>query len=256
LYYQLKTYVKFLFKATNQHGVHSPFVFNLVTKCFYNKANFSEYSILEKYRDHLLQSKKTIEITEFGAGSRVFKSNTRPISAIAKNAGISRKRQQLLFRLANYLQVRSILELGTSLGLGTSALTLGNPLGKTITVEGCPATSEEAKKCFKLFGLNNIELYHNTFEDFFRKNTKTYDLVYIDGSHNKEKTLRYFEILQNRIHNNSVVLFDDIYWSREMTEAWQEIIKHPNVRVSIDTYQWGILFFRKEQKKQHFSIRL
>ena len=30
-----KKYLLFLWKSTNQHGVHSPFVFRLVTQCFY-----------------------------------------------------------------------------------------------------------------------------------------------------------------------------------------------------------------------------
>ena len=123
--HSIKSYLKFLWNSKNQHGVHSPFVYNLVTKCFYDKTNYEEYSILKSYRKTLLANKETIEVTDFGAGSRVFKSNTRPINQIAKNAGISPKRAKLLFRIVNYIQPNSILEIGTSLGLATSALALG-----------------------------------------------------------------------------------------------------------------------------------
>jgi hypothetical protein len=41
-----------------------------------------------------------------------------------------------------------------------------------------------------------------------------------------------------------------------MTEAWQTIKAHPKVSVTIDTYQWGMVFFRKEQAKEHFTIRI
>ena len=37
--FRIKTYVNFLLRSTNQHGVHSPFVYNLVTKCFYNRSD-------------------------------------------------------------------------------------------------------------------------------------------------------------------------------------------------------------------------
>lgn len=123
---QLKSYLKFLWNSKNEHGVHSPFVFSLVTKCFYDKKKYAEYSILKNYRKSLLENYNTIEVTDFGAGSRVFKSNTRAINQIAKNAGISKKRAELLFRITNYFQPSTILEIGTSLGLATSALSLGN----------------------------------------------------------------------------------------------------------------------------------
>jgi hypothetical protein len=40
-----------------------------------------------------------------------------------------------------------------------------------------------------------------------------------------------------------------------MTEAWETIKKHPQVTVTIDTFYWGIVFFRKAQAKEHFTIR-
>lgn len=254
--YQIKSYLQFLTRATNQHSVHSPFVYDLVTKCFYDTSFYSEYEILDKHRQQLLQSSETIIVKDFGAGSRVFKENNRKVHAIAKNAGVTRKRQQLLFRLARYFQPNCSLELGTSLGLGSIALALGNSNGKLHTVEGCPETSAVAATLFKSFDINNINLHNESFDDYFRKNKPNYDLVYIDGNHSKEHTLRYFAAILDQVHNHSIVIFDDIYWSSEMTEAWNIIKEHPMVSVSIDTFQWGLISFRKEQVKEHFSIRL
>ncbi len=255
--YQIKSFLKFLSNSTNEHGVHSPFVFELLTECFYSKTHYPEYKILSSYRKKLLNSAETIEITDFGQGSRVFKSNKRKIAAIAKNAGITSKRQRLLFRLVRYFKSENTFELGTSLGLATTAIALGNPVSKVHTVEGCPNTAAKAQSYFNDFKLKNIVVYTSTFEEFFVKNnSKTNNLVYIDGNHNKEKTLDYFEILLNQITNDSVFIFDDIYWSPEMTEAWETIKAHPKVTVSIDTFYWGLVFFRNEQQKQHFNIRL
>ncbi len=107
----IKSYANFLWKSKNEHGIHSPFVFDLVTKCFYDKQNYPEYSILKDYRQSLLQNRNTIEVTDFGAGSKVFKSNSRAINQIAKNAGISVKRAELLFRITRYFQPATILEM-------------------------------------------------------------------------------------------------------------------------------------------------
>ncbi len=256
LIYQIRSYLNFLKRSTNQHGVHSPFVYDLVTKCFYDRSAHDEYSILKKYRQQLLNNSERIKVTDFGAGSRVFKSNDRKITSIAKNAGITKKRQRLLFRLVHYFKPALSLELGTSLGLGTVAIAQGHPNGQVTTIEGCPNTAAIAKTQFDDFQLSNLELRNETFEDFFNSISQKYDLVYIDGNHSMERTLSYFEQLLPSATNDSVFIFDDIYWSPEMTSAWQKICSHPKVTVSIDTFEWGLVFFRREQEKQHFRIRL
>ncbi|MEZ4858796.1 MAG: class I SAM-dependent methyltransferase [Flavobacteriaceae bacterium] len=255
--YQIKSYLKFLSKSTNQHGVHSPFVYDFVTKCIYLKKQTSEYKVLKSIRKNVLSNKSVISVTDFGRGSRVFTSNQRQVAAIAKNAGISLKRQKLLFRIVSYFKPKRILELGTSVGLGTASLSLGNPSATITTIEGCPNTSNIATQLFQEFQLKNIHLKNETFENFFKEATNnSYDLVYIDGNHSKENTLQYFNFLLKKTHNDALFIFDDIYWSPSMTAAWQEIIQHPKVTVSMDIFHWGLVFFRKEQEKQHFTIRL
>lgn len=253
----LKSYINFIWNSKNEHGVHSPFVFDLVTKCFYDKTKYPEYSTLKKYRNSLLANKNTIEVTDFGAGSRVFKSNTRQISKIAQTAGISPKRAELLFRIVKYSQPESILEIGTSLGLATSALSLGNTSSKIITLEGCPKTQEQAQVQSRNFGTKNIEFINTEFSSYlknFQLQSSNFQFIYFDGNHSQKATLEYFELLLPTIINDSVWIFDDIHWSEEMENAWEIIKNHPKVKVTIDTFQWGIVFFRAEQEKEHFVI--
>jgi predicted O-methyltransferase YrrM len=255
----IKSYLKFLWNSKNEHGVHSPFVFDLITKCFYDKKSKPEYAVLKSYRKSLLENKNTIEVTDFGAGSRVFKSNTRAINQIAKTAGITLKRAELLFRITNYFQPENILEIGTSLGLATSALSLGNPKGKITTLEGCANTNSIAKNQFEKFRFKNIHSVVTEFSTYLKTQDpkpKTQDLIYFDGNHSKQATLNYFELLLPTLTNETVWIFDDIHWSADMEEAWGIIKKHPKVTVTIDTFQWGIVFFRIEQEKEHFVIRL
>ncbi|MCD0473203.1 class I SAM-dependent methyltransferase [Flavobacterium sp. EDS] len=260
--FQIKSYLKFLWKSKNEHAVHSPFVFNLLTKCFYDKKAKSEYAILNTYRKSFLQNKNTIEVTDFGAGSKIFENNTRQISKIAKTAGISPKRTKLLFRITAYFKPNSILEIGTSLGLATSALALGNPKATVTTLEGCPETARLAQLQLQKFNCTNVESVVTEFESYFRSlqlklktETKNYDLIYFDGNHSKKATLDYFDLLLPTVSNDTVWIFDDIHWSPEMEEAWEIIKNHPKVKVTIDTYQWGLVFFRYEQEKEHFIIR-
>jgi predicted O-methyltransferase YrrM len=237
--------------------VHSPFVYDLVTKCFYDNTKYPDYSKLKKYRVALLKNKSIIKITDFGSGSRVFKSNERQISAIAKNSGTTLKRAQLLYRLVNYFKPKQTLELGTSLGIATQAIALGHYKNNITSLEGCPNSSKFTIKQLEELNIKNVIVETGEFEATLPKlKEKSYDLIFFDGNHNKEATLNYFNNLVDKTHNDSVFIFDDIYWSKGMLEAWKQIKSHPKVTVTIDTFFWGFIFFRKEQVKENFKLRL
>lgn len=254
MWYSLLAYIKFLFKSTNQHGVHSPFVYHLVTQCFYDKTKHPEYEVLKTYRKALLKNNTKISITDLGPGSKKTASKQRLVSEIAKTSGSSLKRTQLLFRLSTYFKSPAVLELGTSLGLATQAMHLGHRHSKITTIEGCPNLSAFTKS-----QINNENICFKTgdFSDVLETLTQpSFDIVFFDGNHTQEATMAYFETLLPKAHNNTLFIFDDIYWSKGMTAAWESIKNHPKVTVTIDTYFWGFVFFRKEQAKEHFTVRL
>ena len=251
-------YLKFITKSSNQHGVHSPFVYSLVTKCFYKKTDDRSLKSFSKIKQQLIINKTFIKVTDFGAGSKVFRSKNREVTRIAEVAGISDKKANLLIRLIQYFKPENILEIGTSLGLGTTAIKIGNRDSKITTLEGCPETSKIAQELFKKNNLKKINIIVGNFKETLPKVVKgqKFNFIYFDGNHNKKATLNYFNACLQTITNNSVWIFDDIYWNKEMKSAWSEIKKHQKVIVTIDIFHWGIVFFRKEQEKEHFKIRL
>ncbi|WP_242117927.1 O-methyltransferase [Aestuariivivens sediminicola] len=255
--YQSIQYIRFLFNSTNQHGVHSPFVFNLVTQCFYDTTDHKAYHQLKQYRQELIKDKRRIHVTDLGAGSQVMKRQERKISRIAERAGTTLSRAKLLFRLSQYFNCQTVLELGTSLGMATYALSLGNPKVRLTTIEGCPNLAAHTQQQLQNHGATQIESINGAFGNVLQQvKSNNYDLVFFDGNHQKEATLAYFDTLLDTAHNDSLFIFDDIYWSKGMTEAWETIKQHPRVTVTIDTFFWGMVFFRKEQAKEHFRIRV
>ncbi len=257
MWHAIKAYFIFLWHSKNAHGVHSPFVYNLVTKCFYNNQKQPDYKILSDFRNNHLLNTDYIEVKDFGAGSRVFRSNKRQIRQIAENAGISRSYAQLLYRITGYFKPDKILEIGTSLGLATVSLQKGNPDAQLITLEGCPETARIARQSFVQFNLS-AESKITSFEKYFDSisSQDQFDLVYFDGNHSEEATITYFKKLLPTVTNTSCWIFDDIHWSEGMENAWKFIQNHPKVTVTIDTFQWGIVFFRTEQIKENFIIRV
>ncbi|MBI4946382.1 MAG: class I SAM-dependent methyltransferase [Bacteroidetes bacterium] len=250
-------YIQYLLTAKTPHGIHSPFVFELVNEVINKKGSYYAFNNIEKLRRKMLFSLREIEVTDLGTG----KSGKRTISAIAELSLKSAKYGQLLFRLVNHFKPNSILELGTSLGISTAYLASANPNAKVITIEGCPNIAAEARKNFESLSLDNIETVVGDFDVVLTSNIQhliskgKLDFIFFDGNHRKEPTLQYFTQCLEHAGNDSVFIFDDIHWSDEMESAWEEIKSHPQVRVSIDLFFLGLVFFRKEQAKENFIVR-
>jgi predicted O-methyltransferase YrrM len=256
-----KKYLHYYLTSSNSrgHGIHSPFVFGFITKVLNNKQHHPEYDRVESLRQQLLKDKSVLNIKDFGAGSSVAKTDKRTIASIAHNAAKSKKYSQLLFRTVKKYQPETILELGTSLGICTSYLALAKPGSKVITLEGATEVAAVAKNNFKSLGLQNVSITEGNFDNTLLSvisPLSSVDFAFVDGNHRLEPTLKYFHELLSKTTSNSIMIFDDIHWSREMEQAWETIREHPSVRCTIDLFFAGIVFFREEfREKQHFVIR-
>jgi len=241
------------------HGIHSPFVFEFVTKLLNDNTEYPAYKKVEALREDLLKNDSVISIEDMGAGSAVSKSNQRTISSVARYAAKPKKYAQLLHRIAKFYSSQTIVELGTSLGITTSYLALADPNAKVLTLEGAPAVANKAWENFKQLQLQNIKLVEGNFDERLSSaiaHLASIDLCFIDGNHRLQPTIQYFETILPKTGNFSVVVLDDIHWSAEMEKAWQHCRSHSSVTLSIDLFFIGLLFFRKEIKeKQHFTIR-
>ncbi len=253
-------YLKYNLVAKSAHGVHSPFVYKFITELLESwNEDYYQFQELAEVRKSLLKNHSVIEITDFGAGSRVFKDNKRKISSLVKHGVSKQKFSELYFKLVNFTNAQFIVELGTSIGLNTLYLAKANSKSTIYTMEGCPELAKFSKSLFEKEKASNIYLINDTFEKAFPKllnEIPKLDLLYVDGNHNYASTLQYFKMGLEKKHHHSVFVFDDINWNDEMKKAWKEIKDHPEVTLSLDLFSVGIIFFRKEQKqKEHFVLK-
>ncbi len=254
-------YLKYYVSASNGsgHGMHSPFVFDFIINVLKDDRHFYAYQSIENLRQLLLINRSQLIIEDFGAGSRVKKINTRSVGDIARSSLKPPKFGQLLFRMVNRYAPNTILELGSSLGITTAYLASARAGATIITMEGARSVAAMAKRNFNKLGLTNIELVEGNFDETLPPvvtRLHSIDLVFIDGNHRLEPTVRYFRQLLPAVHEYSILVFDDIHWSKEMEQAWKIIKEDPAVTLSIDLFFIGLVFFRKEHKvKQHFTIR-
>ncbi len=252
-----KNFIKYkLFSRHKRgHGIHSPFVFNFIVNVLNKKANNKHFSEIENLRKKLKSDNSIINITDLGAGSHKNKSNNRTIKEIAKNSVESKKNAELIYKICNYYNCKNVLELGTSLGITSSYIALSK--ANLTTIEGCKNIAKQAKKNFTKLNINNIKLIVNNFDNELplQLQKNKFDLIFFDGNHRYNATIKYFNTAIEFAENNTIFIFDDIYWSPEMTKAWNEIKKDKRVKVSIDLFHLGILFFCNELSKQNFVIR-
>ena len=254
----LTDYLKHRLTAKTRHGTHSPFVYKLTDEVIYDFSNKKPYDAIEAQRKKLLHDDTIITVTDLGAGSHLNKNRTKKVRQIAKNALKTPKLAQLIYRLVANQNPSNIIELGTCLGITAAYLSKAKPEASVLTIEGCPETAAIAYQNFQELNLNNIELQVGNFDELLPKaieEAEKLDFVYIDGNHTQQATLNYFNWCLPKIHEDSMLIFDDIYWSEGMKAAWEEIKNHPQVTVTIDLFWIGLVYFKKGQVKEHFKIK-
>ena len=155
--------------------------------------------------------------------------------------------------------LRQQIKRGTCLGITTIYLQKAAPGAKVYTLEGCPETSGIANETFTKAGLNDIDLITGNFNETLPAvidKLAELDFVFVDGNHQKDATLKYFDWCLPKVHENSLLIFDDIYWSEGMKEAWNEIKAYPRVTATIDLFWIGLVFFKGGRVKEDFLIRI
>lgn len=260
VFFRTLRYIEYLMFAGHRrgHGIHSPFVFDLVNRVFRNKRDAQVVLTIENLRKKNISDQRTIDVLDLGAGSYRMKTNSRRVSEIARYTAVPAKYGLLLANLAAEYGNPSVVEFGTSLGISTMYLASGCPGSVVYTMEGCPDVCLSAKENFREGGFGNITLMDGSFDNLLpllrKKNVKP-GLAFIDGDHKKEPVIRYVKELRKMSEDDLVIVIDDIHYSSEMEDAWNEIGWGGNVTLTIDLYRMGLVFFRKGLIRSGYTIR-
>lgn len=248
-----------LFSRHNRgHGIHSPFVFDLISEVFRNKIDQDVVLMIENIRKKHLSDKTIIRVLDLGAGSVVSKSSLRKVCDIAKYSSVPTKYGILLSNLASRFGKNGIIEFGTALGISTMFLASGRTGSRVYTMEGCPVISAIADENFRKAGFENITSITGSFENSVPEilnKIQTPGLIFIDGNHRKEPLLSYFNKMADISDEETVIAIDDIHLSEEMEDAWKEIKLSEKISFTIDLFRMGLVFFRKGMSRFHYVIR-
>lgn len=244
--------------AQSRYAVHSPFVYEFVTQVLPHEASEIGGRIEEKRRE-LAKSRRQIEIRDHGAG---YGGATEPIihkemREVVASSARKRRSGELLHRICKHYKPQIALEFGTNLGFSTLYQASAFPTGRFISMEGAPELAKVAGENFEEFG-QEIDVRVGEFSESMEKILQediNFDYVLLDGNHTYAATVAYFDLLENRMAPDSILIVDDINWSQGMREAWEQIRQKESVSVSVDLYWMGLCFMHRSQAKEAFRFR-
>jgi predicted O-methyltransferase YrrM len=259
-FYRAYKYLKYILLSHHKkgHGIHSPFVFNLVSRVFRNKIDPGIVLTVETTRQKMIADRRSIKVHDLGSRSKFTGKTEEKVSDIARRSPVSSKYGALLSNMAAEFGKPLIIELGTSLGISTMYMAASCKESLISTIEGSPEIAAIARENFTDAGLSNITLMEGSFDEVlprFAASGVKPGLVFIDGNHRKEPVLKYFKEIAMISDSNTVILIDDINYSKEMEEAWEEMKQNEEVSVTVDIFRMGILFFREGINHNNYIIR-
>ena len=237
-------YIKYTWNTKVRKGIPSPFLRDFYKNCLSIPLDSNSRAELKQLFTRLKSDQRILKIEDFGVGSKRLGSS-RKVSTILKTSSSKGKYGKLLYQLNKHYKFKNCLELGTSLGVGTTYLSLGDSKTKTTTVEACTNTREIALENFE--NKPNIHSVHLTFENFLKNHQNDiYDFVYIDGHHDGDALIQYMKMLELFTDANTIFVLDDIRWSQSMFHAWKELTINNDFQVVIDLFRAGVL--RRSEK--------
>lgn len=250
MWFIFKSYFLYFFTAKRKVGSFSPFVQKFSKAVLHQNIDLEIERKVNVLRSFYVNENKNLAIEDYGAGSKSKKiKNTINTKDLVEKVAVPKKYGKILSNLIQHYNIKQVLELGTSLGIGSAYLSNAN----VVSVEGNSALAEYTKNSLLKHQIDSVQIitakFDDVLEDLLVKNH--FELIYIDGNHTFEATKRYFETILKQEKKPTIVIFDDVYWSAGMNNAWKYIKGNKNSSICIDLFKFGIVFlhFEEEQKE-------
>lgn len=250
--------MRYFFRSGHRKGfgVHSPFVFYLVTKVIEERCPYYKYELVEKVRDALLKTKKSLMVEDGEQGGMELRSISKEVAGSMKLPSYD----QLLFRLVNHSKAQYLLEMKSSFGLSTMYMAAPDSRSRIWTMEE-GETAVYANLSFGHAGFRNIHLTEgrcgDKLDDVLRKMDRI-DFLFFnpdDRVYDFSQMERMFLKCSSKLHSRSVVVLDAIHRSEASAKLWRVLKSDERVRVTVDVYSYGIAYYGEELQKEDYDLR-
>lgn len=252
--YPFIAYLRYWLVKEDQYSIQSPFVFEIYNGLFgHLQTSKNEDLEIEEFRETLLANKETFEIEDFGAGSMKLRNSRRKISSVTRYSTSSRRYSQLYQFFCAKTPALTVYELGTCVGVNTRYLAKATK-GSLFTFEGAIALWQKAREFQKPQNTHYVLGHLKNSLPYILEKNHPVDFALLDANHTYQATIDYFELLLPKIKQTTIIAIADIHWSKEMNQAWEKIKSNPEVVISLDFFECGILFFDKSLTKSHYIL--
>ncbi|PLW94890.1 MAG: hypothetical protein C0592_01390 [Marinilabiliales bacterium] len=255
--FRIRKYFAFRRKAQTAFAVHSPFLYELYSAMRKPKFNNTEDKMkLDGIRTKFSQCCHTISFDDPGAKGGHIKTKA---GMVFKRTSKPQKQSLAIAAAANNIQSREILEMGTAFGTTSLTLQFLNPEARVTTMEGVPEIAEYAKKAFSETGIESIDLQVGLFKDLlpnYLNEGRKIDFVFMDGHHKGDASEEYIDMLYPALSDIAIIAIDDIYYSPDMVEFWEEIQKDDRFQTGLDFFHFGLLIKNDNLQKMSFKLKL
>ncbi|HEX2467284.1 MAG TPA: class I SAM-dependent methyltransferase [Solirubrobacterales bacterium] len=213
---------------------------------------------IEARREELSEERREVELRFYptpgagGSGESSWSSRFEPLGEVCRRASAPRYKAMTLYGLVRGFAPGRALEMGTCVGISGAyqgtALRHGGSEGEMIALEGAPDLAAVAAETFAALGLDQIDVRVGPFSETLPPVLEEGPLAYafVDGHHQEQATLDYFELLLPHAPG-ALLVFDDIRWSDGMLRAWERIAADPRVDLAIDLGSQGLAFTRSDE---------
>jgi predicted O-methyltransferase YrrM len=218
------------------YGVHSPFVYGLITKVIEERCPYYCFSDIELLRKRLLLQQETAGI--------VAREAVRP------------KQGALLFRLTHYFRSGNIVQIGAGAGLSTLYLTSYRQGVRCITLEKTPERAAVARWVYEKAARTPVDLRTGDYQTLLPgilEEMGTVDFVFFN-TRREASPASLFDICVKYAQADTVFVFEGIKNNRTMRRFWKTVCTHPEVTVTLDLYSMGIVLFNKKLHKRDYTV--
>ena len=231
------------------YGVHSPFVFDLITSVIEEKCAFYSFHDFVRIRQQLSQNKQFVRYR----GKRI------SVKKALQRDCISKKEGEFLFRLTNHYKPQTILSVGSSLGLAPLCLSKYASSVRCVTLENEPDFADIA--IHVLNNETNLSLpirtgnYRKTIPEAIEE-LQRIDCIFIEKDVEISDLNVIFSTCLPFTHDNTCCIWAGIRSTSEKYHYWKRIYQHPSVTVAVDLYHLGLLFLQPKLHKRVYKTIL
>lgn len=250
LFFRLYSYLRYYILANNASYIHSHFIFNWHQSIYRNIPDNSK-RMIDQFLNIIKNDHSDIELNENSRSKKI------AVSIRYSTTGVDSKYGRCLYQTGNYIAAENILELGTSLGSSMIHMAAVPSRVYLQSIDYQASLIHKVKSVLEdLDYSRGIRLVNANFDDVLNAMQEKYDMVYIDGDHQYNSTLRYVGVLKGNLSSQSVIILDDIRWSKQMNEAWKVLVEDTFFNYTVDFGRMGFLFRVSNQApKQHFILK-